>query len=93
MMDKANCLLEELGKPAFIIDLREARRPDAECRRVLNEKFTELSKKTRHISYLTSGILLQTSIRFVMYGLDIGSYSVHRNFDKLIDELGEIVKA
>lgn len=78
-------LVEELGKQfdkwAFLVDLREAQRPNAATRRLLIQKFEKTASNAVHVSFYTKGILLHTAIRFVMFGLDTKSYSVNDTFE------------
>jgi len=83
--------IEELGdsldKWGLLVDLSEASRPDAKTRRVINENFYKIMKKTTHVSYYTKGILLQTAIRFIMFGVDKNLYTIESNFDKALSNI------
>ncbi len=81
--DQALELGKQFDKWSLIVDITETKRPDAKTRRVIFEKFTNISKGISHIAYYTNGILFNTIIRFVMYGLE-NSYSVNHDFNKVI---------
>ncbi len=81
--DQAVELAKQFDKWSLIVDLTEASRPDAKTRRTIFERFTVLSNDIQHISFYTNGFMLNTIIRFVMYGLE-NSYSVHYDFDKVL---------
>lgn len=74
----------QFDKWGVIIDLTEAPRPDAVSRRAINEQFADVSAKATHIGYYTKGFLLNTAIRFVMFGSDTKTYSVSSNFDNIL---------
>lgn len=92
LFDRIDELGSQFDKWALIIDLREAERPDARSRRTINKRFLELAKKNIYVAYYTKGILLNTAIRFVMFGLNINSYSVNNNFENVLKSAKKSLK-
>lgn len=92
MVGKAITLGTEFEKWSLILDLREAKRPNAIVRRKINEVLKLLMEKEAYISILTRGILLNTAIHFVMYGLDMKSYSVNNDFDNVLQSARKSLK-
>jgi len=91
LLERAIEISKGFEKRGMIVDLRATARPDAEARRAVNNIFTEMSHKFHHLAFFTEGIILHNSIKFVMYGLDFISYTVSKDFNKLLLEMREKV--
>ena len=73
----------------FIVDLTDANRPDAETRNQLNVQFNKLKEKLSHVYFVTGkNIFINTAIKFVMFGMGLKSYSVHRRIGDVHNKLG-----
>ena len=75
--DQLDVQSEGMDSYVLIIDLRNSARPDAKTRRTINRRFTLIKDQLRHCAYITGkNSLINTAIRFVMYGMEHSSYSV-----------------
>ncbi len=75
--DEIERLVEESGASYLLIDLINANRPDAVARKVLNQRFARLEDSIKHTAYCTGkNVLINTAIRFVMFGTGLTSYTV-----------------
>ena len=63
----------------ILIDLTDAGRPDAESRKEIHKGFLVLQKNIKHVAYFTGkNFIINTAIKFVMYGTGVESFSVHK---------------
>ncbi len=86
--DKVEELVEPGERFALIVDLSDSTRPDAKGRQVLNERFYRISKRLIHCSYITGkNVIINTAIRFVMYGTGLDSFSVDSDEERAIKKL------
>ncbi len=79
IFDQINLLKDQVNDYIIVIDLTEAKMPDVKVRRRIGERFTMLSENFKHVAFFTgkNGII-NTAIKFVMYGINLKSYSVHK---------------
>ncbi len=90
--DKIEELAQSRETFALIIDLRDSARPDAKGRRVLNERFMNIASRLSHCSYITGkNAIINTAIRFVMYGTGLKSFSVDSDEETAIKKLKDAI--
>ena len=86
----------ELGKQfdnyGILIDLRDAKVPDAVTRRTINDEFSKLCDEASHVSFVTGkNILINTAAKFVMFQTDLNSYTVNKNIEDGITAIKKII--
>jgi hypothetical protein len=61
-----------------IVDLREARRPDAETRRVLKHKLSELQPRLDHLACIVGrNVVIAAMVKLVAYANGVRNVSLH----------------
>ncbi len=87
---KAEDLADELDQPGLIIDVSGVTHPNAETRKVINKRFKMICDKVSHVAFVTGkNVLMNTTIRFVMFGTDLKSFSVHKNSVEAVAKIKE----
>lgn len=82
IFDKVDEITKGLKEFNIVIDLAETGSPNALSRRRLSKRFGELCKKAKHISFCTGkNMLANTAIRFILFGMNMNSYSVDTLFE------------
>jgi hypothetical protein len=72
---------------AYVIDLSEAGRPDAEVRAELKARVVQLSPRVAHLAAVVGGnLLMRAMVRIVAFGMGLRSVSVHASRDEAIEE-------
>lgn len=92
MSNKIKQLASQFENWTMILDLREAKRPDAKARRALHNNFDPLHKSAKFTAFYTTGFLLNTSIHFAMFGLGSKTYSVTTKFDVALKDVKEALR-
>jgi len=92
MFDEMFRLGKSFEKWSVIIDLTEASRPDAQSRRKINQTFKRLTAEAVFIGFYTKGLVLNTIIRFVMYGLKSSSYTVSTDYATILSAARKSVR-
>ena len=88
--DEINRLSTEFDTFYLLIDLSDAGRPSPLAKRELNKRFRALKDRLLHISYVTGkNFLINAAIRFVMYKMNLNSYSIHSTQEKAVEGLNE----
>ncbi len=81
IFDHLELLVSKMNKGYLLVDLTEAKRPNAIVRRKLNERLNSLysKKKLEHIAFFTGkNKLLNITAKFIMFGVSSSSYSIHK---------------
>jgi hypothetical protein len=81
--------VEELasGMPSFalLIDLAEGRRPSAEVRAHLRERFSRLTRLAHTSLLVGPSFVLSVAARFVLRGAGHGSLTIHRQHEDALE--------
>ncbi len=90
---KAEDLSGNFDGCGLIIDVSNTVHPDASTRKVINHRFTMICDKVSHVAFITGkNFLLNTTIRFVLFGTDLKSYSVNKNVDEAVVNIKKNLK-
>ena len=85
--------LEELVEDKefyIIIDLSNAKPPNAECRATLRERFSEVHNRVRAYHFhVGNNFLLKISIKFVGASLGVYEYKTHRSIESAVRAIEE----
>lgn len=93
LFDKLEYLIPEDYKPGILIDVSMADNPDAKSRKILNIRFKQIQDKVSHVAFITNkNLIINTAIRFVMYGTDLKSFSVNQDYDRALKNLKKYLK-
>lgn len=88
IFDKKEELLRAHDARALFIDVSETKVPDAETRRTINRRFKSICNEVDHVAFCTGkNAVINTVIRFVMYGINVASFSVNRTFSESVERL------
>lgn len=81
--------IEELtaGTPSFalIIDLTEGRRPSAEARAHLRERFSSLTRLVHTALFVGPSLVLTVAARFVLRSSGHRSFTIHRRYEDALE--------
>jgi hypothetical protein len=83
--DRIEELTEGLPSFALIIDLTEGRRPNAEVRAHLRERFSRLKRLCHTSIFVGPNFVLTVAARFVLRGAGLGSLTFHRRYDDALE--------
>lgn len=84
---------EELGTFCVLVDLSEAGRPSAETRVVLNQRFASFRDVFIHTFFYTGkNRVINTAIRFLMYGSGYINYSVCSNYEDALNAAKNVLE-
>jgi len=69
----------------MLLDISESARPDAKTRRLINESLAAIATNVKHCGFFTGkNVIINTAIRFVMYGTGIKNYSVSKTREEAL---------
>ena len=90
---KTEELAEQFDSCGLVINISNTLHPDASTRQAINQRFTKICNKVSHVAFITGkNFLLNTTIRFVLYGTDLNSVSVHKNQMEAISYIKQFLK-
>lgn len=94
IFDEMQRLAEGKETIGLLVDLRDSLPPGAEARRTINLRFKAFNDKFVHVSYITGkNFLINTAIRFVMYGTGINSFSVDKLEDTALKKMYDALQS
>ena len=85
--------IEKFGKSngnsfSLLFDLDRCGLPDARTRKEINTSFLKIQPFLKHIAYSTGkNLLIIAAIKFVMYGMGLNSYTIHKNKEEALEEI------
>jgi hypothetical protein len=89
MFDRLEALARDWDRFAYVVDLNEARRPDAETRAALKERVLRVSPRVAHVAIVVGGnLLMRAMARLVAYGMGLTSVGIHVTRAEAIEEAG-----
>ena len=91
MFKKMKLLTEQNPNCNVLIDLTTSGRPDAQTRHTINRCFAEIKDQINHVAYFTGkNFIINTAIRFIMYGSGQNSFSVHKTRDQALKAINDL---
>jgi hypothetical protein len=89
MFDRLEALARDWDRFSYVVDLAEARRPDAETRAALKERVLRVSPRVAHVAIVVGGnLLMRAMARLFAYGLGFTSVGIHVRRGEAIEEAG-----
>jgi len=90
--DQVELLAKQLDSYGLLIDVRNSKRPDAETRRVINNRFFKLCENVEHVAFCTgSNFLINTVARFVVHRTSLNSFSINKTIEQSIAEIEKCI--
>jgi hypothetical protein len=88
MFDRFDALAKDWDRFSYVIDLTEARRPDAATRFALKSRVLRLSPRVLHMSAAVGGnAVMRAMARLVAHAMGLPSVSVHATRAQAIEEV------
>ena len=89
MFDRLEALARDWDRFSYVVDLAEARRPDAETRAALKERVHRVSPRVAHVAIVVGGnLLMRAMARLFAYGMGLTSVGIHVTRAEAIEEAG-----
>ncbi len=93
LFQKTEELADELDQCGLIIDVSNTVHPDAATRKVINQRFERICDKVSHVAFITGkNILMNTVIRFVLFGTKLESFSVNNDIADAVANIKKNLK-
>ena len=78
MYDRMETLSKDWDRFAYVVDLTEAKRPDAETRAALKDRSLRVSHRISHVAIVVGkNELMRIMARLFAYGMGLASVSIH----------------
>jgi hypothetical protein len=78
MYDRIESLSQDWDRFAYVVDLTEAKRPNAQTRAALKDRSLRLKHRISHVSIVVGGNeLMRIMARLFAYGMGLASVSIH----------------
>ena len=88
MFDRFDALAKDWDRFGYVIDLADARRPDAETRVTLKRRVLRLSPRVAHMAAVVGGnLVMRAMARLVAHAMGLPSVSVHATRVHAIEEV------
>lgn len=87
IFDEIEKMTEGLSHYGILIDLSNSKRPDAVTRRAIIHRFRRLETLTFCVICTGKNALINTALRFIMYGAIDSTYSVVKNKEEGVQKL------
>jgi hypothetical protein len=89
MFDRLEALAHDWDRFSYVVDLSDARRPDAETRAALKERVLRVSPRVAHVAIVVGGnLLMRAMARLFAYGMGLTSVGIHVTRAEAIEEAG-----
>jgi hypothetical protein len=87
MFDRLETLARGWDRFSYVVDLSEARRPDAETRAALKERVLRVNPRVAHVAIVVGGnLLMRAMARLFAYGMGMTSVGVHVTRAQAVEE-------
>jgi hypothetical protein len=87
MFDRFEALSQDWDQFAYVVDLTEAKRPDAETRAVLKGRVLHLSPRVVHVAIAVgNNLLMRAMARLFAYGMGLSSVGIRPTRAEAIEE-------
>jgi hypothetical protein len=88
MFDRLDELTRDWDRFAYVLDLTEATRPDAEVRAAIKNRVAPISARVAHVAAVVGGNrIMRAMARIVGYGMGLRHLSVHETRQEAIAEV------
>ena len=86
MYDRIETLTQYWNRFAYIVDLTEAKRPDARTRAALKERSLRINRRISHVAVVVgTNELMRIMARLFAYGMGLASVSIHATSAEAIE--------
>jgi len=86
MYDRLETLSQDWDRFAYVVDLTEAKRPNAETRAALKERSLRINPRISHVAIVVgNNELMRVMARLFAYGMGLASVSIHATCAEAID--------
>ncbi|MAF90267.1 MAG: hypothetical protein VX583_13255 [Bdellovibrionota bacterium] len=73
-------LIHEFGITKILVDISDSNKPNAELRDLLKRKWLELQDQLEQVAVVTGeNVLLNTTAKFIIRGIGLKGFSLHRD--------------
>jgi hypothetical protein len=92
MFDRFETLARDWDRFAYVADLTEAKRPDAETRAVLKGRALRLKFRVTHVAIAVgNNLLMRAMARLFAYGMGFASVGIHATRAEAIEEARRVM--
>ena len=92
MFDRMERLAHAWDRFVYVVDLTEARRPDAETRVVLKARVLRLLPRITHVAVVVGdNLLMRAMARLFAYGMGLPSVGIHSTRAEAIEEARRVM--
>ena len=89
MFERIDTLSQDWDRFSYVVDLTEAKRPDAATRATLKERVRRITPRVDHVAIVVGhNLLMRAMARLVAHGMGLVSVSVHTTRAEAIEEIG-----
>jgi hypothetical protein len=86
MYDRIETLCQGWDRFAYVVDLTEAKRPNAETRAALKQRSRRLNRRISHVAIVVgTNELMRIMARLFAYGMGLASVSIHATSAEAIE--------
>ena len=87
MFDRLDALTRDWDRFAYVVDLIEARRPDAATRAALKDRVVRVNSRVTHVAIVVgSNLIMRAMARLFAHGMGLDSASIHATRAEAIEE-------
>jgi hypothetical protein len=92
MFDRIETLVGEWDRFAYVADLTEAKRPDAETRATLKARVLRISPRVTHVAVVVGdNLIMRAMARLFAYGMGLQSVNVHATRAEAFEEVRRVM--
>jgi hypothetical protein len=92
MFDRLEALARDWDRFAYVVDLTDARRPDAETRAVLKERALRVKVRVTYVAIAVgNNVLMRAMARLFAYGMGLASVDIHATQAEAIEEARRVM--
>jgi hypothetical protein len=92
MFDRVELLARAWDRFAYVVDLAEAKRPDAETRAVLKSRVARLNPRIAHVAVVVgNNLLMRAMARLFAYNMGLASVGIHATRAEAIEEARRVM--
>ena len=92
MFDRFEMFARDWDRFAYVVDLTDAKRPDAETRAVLKERALRVKLRVTHVAVVVgNNLLMRAMARLFAYGMGMESVGIHETRAEAIEEARRVM--
>ena len=92
MFDRLETLARDWDRFAYVVDLTEAKRPDAATRAVLKDRALRVKLRVTHVAIAVgNNVLMRAMARLFAYGMGLASVGIHATRAEAIEEARRVM--